>query len=63
MGREERINFVEMPEVLRGKYQYYTKAEIGKIRAAGYHRPVQTLEEGVAAYIPYLNQDERILGW
>jgi ADP-L-glycero-D-manno-heptose 6-epimerase len=58
-----QIDFVEMPEVLRGKYQYYTKADISKIRAAGYEKPIQSLEEGVAAYVPYLDQDERVLGW
>jgi ADP-L-glycero-D-manno-heptose 6-epimerase len=63
MEREPRIDFVPMPEVLRGKYQYFTQADIGKIRAAGYARPIQTLEEGVAAYIPYLEQDERVFGW
>jgi ADP-L-glycero-D-manno-heptose 6-epimerase len=63
MELEPRIGFVPMPEVLRGKYQYFTRANIAKIRAAGYTKPIQTLEEGVAAYIPYLDQDERVLGW
>jgi ADP-L-glycero-D-manno-heptose 6-epimerase len=63
MGRQPQIDFVEMPEVLRGKYQYYTKADITKMRAAGYTKPIQSLEEGVAAYVPYLDQHERVLGW
>lgn len=63
MGREPRIDFVEMPEVLRGKYQYYTKADIGKVRAAGYKQPIRSLEEGVAAYVPYLDAGEKPLGW
>jgi ADP-L-glycero-D-manno-heptose 6-epimerase len=63
MELEPRIGFVEMPEALRGKYQYFTEANIAKIRAAGYAKPIQSLEEGVAAYVPYLDQDERVLGW
>ncbi|HEX2612722.1 MAG TPA: ADP-glyceromanno-heptose 6-epimerase [Fibrobacteria bacterium] len=63
MGREPRIDFIEMPEVLRGKYQYYTKADIAKIRAAGYKKPIRSLEQGVAEYVAYLDKDERVLGW
>jgi ADP-L-glycero-D-manno-heptose 6-epimerase len=63
LGREERIEFIPMPEVLRGKYQYFTEARMEKLRAAGYRKPVQSLEEGVAAYIPYLEMGEQILGW
>ncbi|MBR1999676.1 MAG: ADP-glyceromanno-heptose 6-epimerase, partial [Lentisphaeria bacterium] len=36
MGREVRINYIEMPEHLKGKYQYYTCADMTKMRAAGY---------------------------
>ena len=63
MGRAPQIDFVEMPEVLRGKYQYYTKADITKIRAAGYAKPIRSLEEGVAEYVPYLDAGEKPLGW
>ena len=45
-----------MPESLRPKYQYYTKADISKLRAAGYTRPMTPLEEGVRLYVQnYLN--------
>jgi ADP-L-glycero-D-manno-heptose 6-epimerase len=63
MGREPNIEFIPMPEVLRGKYQYFTMADNSKIRAAGYTKPIQTLEEGVAAYIPYLEAGEKPFGW
>ena len=63
MGREPHIDFVPMPEVLQNKYQYFTEAEMGKLLAAGYRKPIQTLEEGVAAYIPYLEMGEQIFGW
>jgi ADP-L-glycero-D-manno-heptose 6-epimerase len=40
-----------MPEALRGKYQFYTRADIGRLRASGYGAPVTTLEEAVADYV------------
>jgi ADP-L-glycero-D-manno-heptose 6-epimerase len=63
MGREPKIDFVPMPESLRGKYQYYTRAEIAKLRAAGYSAPVRSLEAGIADYVPYLQKDGLNLGW
>ena len=51
MGTEPRIDFVEMPEALRGKYQYFTEANIAKLRAAGYRKPFTPLSQAVEAYI------------
>ena len=45
------IKFIEMPEKLRPKYQYFTKAEMHKLRGVGYNRKFMTLEEGVADYV------------
>ena len=51
MDRPVDIEYIDMPEHLRGKYQYYTCADISKIRAAGYQAEVAPLEETVADYI------------
>ena len=51
LGREPRIEFIEMPEVLRGKYQYFTKADIGKLREAGYTLPMTPLSDAVKDYV------------
>ena len=51
MGVEPNIEFIDMPEHLRGKYQYYTCAVMDKIRAAGYPAVFQTLEEGIRDYV------------
>jgi ADP-L-glycero-D-manno-heptose 6-epimerase len=51
LEREPRIEFVDMPDALRGRYQYYTEADLAKLRAAGYARPFTELEDGVAAYV------------
>ncbi len=59
MGMPVNIEFIEMPGLLRSKYQYYTQADITKLRAAGYTRPFTSLEEGIADYIRnfYRKQD------
>lgn len=51
LGREPSIEFIDMPEVLRGKYQYFTRADIGKLRATGYTRPMTSLPESVRDYV------------
>ncbi|HZP60506.1 MAG TPA: ADP-glyceromanno-heptose 6-epimerase [Opitutaceae bacterium] len=51
LGREPKIDFIEMPEILRGKYQYFTQADISKLRASGYDRPVTPLAEAVRDYV------------
>jgi len=55
MNREPRIQFIEMPEALKGKYQYFTQADVRKLRAAGYVRPFMELEDGVQDYVSQLS--------
>lgn len=47
-----KVALVPMPESLKGKYQFNTKADLTKLRAAGYTRPFLTLEEGIARMCP-----------
>ncbi len=54
MGVEKRIEFIEMPEELKGKYQYFTKADPTKLRAAGYRGEFTSLEDGVREYVEWL---------
>ncbi|HPF34213.1 MAG TPA: ADP-glyceromanno-heptose 6-epimerase [Candidatus Krumholzibacteria bacterium] len=51
LGREPRIEFVEMPAHLRAKYQYHTCADLHKVRRAGYDTPFTELEDGIQAYV------------
>ena len=51
LGREPAIDFIEMPELLRGKYQYFTQADIDKLRATGYDRPMTPLAGAVRDYV------------
>ena len=62
LGREPQIDFIPMPEALRGKYQYYTRADIGKLRASGYSRPVTPLAEAVRDYVQVYLVPGRRLG-
>ena len=57
MKLDENIGFVDTPDDLRGKYQYYTCANIQKLRSIGYNVPFFSLEEGIEDYVSnYLNQ-------
>jgi ADP-L-glycero-D-manno-heptose 6-epimerase len=51
LGEEERIEFIDMPEQLRPRYQYHTEAAMTRLRAAGYVAPFTVLEEGVRDYV------------
>jgi len=51
LGREPRIEYIPMPDILRAKYQYFTQAEIGKLRETGYDRAVTPLADAVADYV------------
>jgi ADP-L-glycero-D-manno-heptose 6-epimerase len=51
MGKEEHISFIDTPEDIRDKYQYFTEADMNKLRNAGYVQPFTSLEEGVEDYV------------
>ena len=59
MGIQPQITFIDMPESLRGKYQYFTQAEVSKLRKSGYMRPFTVLEDAVREYVQdfYLAQE------
>ena len=51
MGEEEDIEFIETPEDIREKYQYFTEASMQKLRSAGYQGEFHSLEQGIADYV------------
>lgn len=58
LGLEPSISFVDTPIDIRDTYQYYTQAEMGKLRAAGYQEPFIGLEEGIEDYVQrYLKEE------
>lgn len=61
MGRERVVDFVDIPESIRDKYQYFTEADIGKLRDTGYVAPVSPLAHAVRDYVQeYLAADRRL---
>jgi ADP-L-glycero-D-manno-heptose 6-epimerase len=62
MELEPNIEFIEMPESLRDQYQYYTMADISKLRAAGFSAPVTPLEEAVRDYVVHYLIPQKHLG-
>jgi len=58
MHKHPEITFIPTPEDIRDKYQYFTEANMGKLRSIGYNKPFHTLEEGVTDYVVnYLTPD------
>ncbi len=58
MKVKPNIEFIEMPEILRGKYQYFTQADMSKLRGAGYAAPFTSLEDAVLDYVKFLTAQE-----
>ena len=56
------IKYIDMPETLRDRYQYYTCAKIDKLRALGYDREIMTLEAAVEDYLVNYLEKGRYLG-
>lgn len=48
---EPNIHFIDIPEDIRDKYQYYTQAEMDKLKMAGYTKPFTSLEDAVSDYV------------
>jgi ADP-L-glycero-D-manno-heptose 6-epimerase len=60
LGREPKIEYIEMPESIRASYQYFTQAEVGNLRRAGYNAPFTALEDAVKQYVSgYLDRADR----
>lgn len=51
LGKEINIEYIDMPEHLKDRYQYYTKAEMDKFYSTGYSREIMSLQEAVRDYV------------
>ena len=51
MGKKENIEYVDMPESILNQYQYFTEANISKLREAGYDKQITPLEDAVEDYV------------
>ncbi len=57
VGKPADIEYVDMPESIRSKYQYFTQADMGKLASAGYSSGFMALEDAVTDYAAYLGQN------
>lgn len=53
LDKKPEISFIDTPEDIRDKYQYFTEADMSKLRRAGYEQPFTSLEEGVKDYVQH----------
>jgi ADP-L-glycero-D-manno-heptose 6-epimerase len=61
LKKKPAIKFIEMPETIRDKYQYFTQANLMRLRGTGYSAPVTSLENAVHDYVrKYLLLDKRL---
>jgi ADP-L-glycero-D-manno-heptose 6-epimerase len=51
LGMEPAVSFIDTPEDIRDKYQYFTEANMAKLKSQGYDKPFTTLEDGVEDYV------------
>jgi ADP-L-glycero-D-manno-heptose 6-epimerase len=60
LRRPVNIEYIDMPEAIRGQYQYFTEARVERLRHAGYNAGFLPLETAVNQYVTgYLNRDDR----
>jgi ADP-L-glycero-D-manno-heptose 6-epimerase len=60
LGAKPNIAYIDMPETIRGAYQYFTQAEMSRLRRAGYNGGFTPLEEAVRLYVvDHLDRDDR----
>ncbi len=63
MGKKPNIEYIDMPEALRDQYQYFTQADMTKLRKAGYKKRTTTLEDAIKDYVQnYLQKDGYLKG-
>ncbi len=63
MGRKPNIEYIEMPTSIRNQYQYFTQADLSKLRRAGYSKQTTPLEDAIRDYIQnYLEKDLYLTG-
>ena len=60
MDKPADISYIDTPEDIRDKYQYFTEADMNKLRKIGFDKPFHTLEEGVEDYVHNYLQKEAV---
>ncbi len=62
LNKKPSIHFIDIPDDIRNTYQYFTEANIDKLRSVGYNKPFTPLKEGVKEYVcEYLIQRKNVI--
>jgi ADP-L-glycero-D-manno-heptose 6-epimerase len=60
LGATPNVTYIDMPESIRGSYQYFTQSDVSRLQAAGYNGGFMTLEDAVGHYVRnYLDAADR----
>jgi ADP-L-glycero-D-manno-heptose 6-epimerase len=60
LGRPANIEYIEMPDAIRGQYQYFTQGNVENLRRAGYNAGFTPLESAVGQYVTsYLGREDK----
>jgi ADP-L-glycero-D-manno-heptose 6-epimerase len=60
LGESANIQYIDMPEQIRGSYQYFTESEVDRLHGAGYNGGFTPLEDAVGLYVKsYLDRADR----
>ncbi|MBR0793385.1 ADP-glyceromanno-heptose 6-epimerase [Bradyrhizobium manausense] len=60
LGTKSNVEYIDMPEQIRGSYQYFTESKVDRLHSAGYNGGFTTLEDAVKAYVgDYLDRPDR----
>ncbi|MDR1260087.1 MAG: ADP-glyceromanno-heptose 6-epimerase [Endomicrobium sp.] len=60
VGKQKNIMYIEMPDFLKSKYQYFTEANIDNLKTVGYNKPFMQLEDSIKDYCCYLKNKSYI---
>ena len=61
LGKEPRIEYIDMPSDIRDQYQYWTQADLTKLRASGVQFNFSSLKDGIADYIRHIEMNQSYL--
>jgi ADP-L-glycero-D-manno-heptose 6-epimerase len=62
LGRDPRIEYIDMPVTIRDKYQYFTQADVHRLLTTGYDQPITSLEDAVCDYVVNYLVPGRMIG-
>ena len=63
VGKPNNIEYIDLPKHLTDKYQYFTEANLSKIKGIGYNKPITSLEDGVTDYVKNFLLNNSYLGY